>query len=258
MIRHRKIKEEDGTGEYSIFELPDIEFINPLEYYSTVFIAKSFAMMKDIMLNSKSVSHISNELIDRVVMKNAVKDWDKKLEETLKTQVPESFISILNAKSKKVQVKLLKGQSITPEQLLSFVLKASIDYGFTFSQYRVEYNHKGLDESKIPKVVSVENDEVRIIGETSLTDGQLKQAVEHRKVVVSKFLDRGNEWHCLLITYDSLKGKESWKNGQPHYHYISDKFGIPRGKVVKELKEGKYNLNSLPHIDLIDYRDINQ
>jgi len=50
VIRHRKIKEDDGNGEYSIFETHDFEFVNPIEHYSTVFIASSFAMMKEIVL----------------------------------------------------------------------------------------------------------------------------------------------------------------------------------------------------------------
>lgn len=89
----------------------------------------------------------------------------------------------------------------------------------------------------------------------NVLNGQLKQVIEQRKVIVSKFLDKGSEWHCLLLTYDSLKGKESWKNGQPHYHYISSKFRIPRDKVVEQLKSSSYNLGSLPHIDLLEYRD---
>ena len=55
--------------------------------------------------------------------------------------------------------------------------------------------------------------------------------------------------------YTNLKGKESWKDGQPHFHYISDKFGIPREKVVEQLKSNNYSLGCLPHIDIIGYRD---
>lgn len=254
MIRHRKIKYEDenGEGEYSIFESPDFEYVNPIEHYSTVFIAVDFATMRDLVLLKFP---FPLEVIEEIVMKEAVKHWDEKLDKTLKTEIPRNFIEVLKAQSKKEQVRLLRDQSITPEQLLAFLFKAHIDFGFTFSQYKGEHNHKGLDESEIPKIARIEDGKVQKIGDTTLTDGQLKQAIEQRKVIVSKFLDNGSEWHCLFLTFDSLKGKESWKNGQPHYHYISDKFGISRDKVVEQLKSSNYSLGSLPHIDLIDYRE---
>lgn len=255
MIRHQKIKYDDESvkGEYSIFESHDFEFVNPIEHYSTAFIASNFAMMKDLVLHKKPPFPL--EVVEKTLMKQSVKDWEEKLNETLKTEIPENFIAVLKSDSKKEQVRLLKEQSITPEQLLAFIFKAHTDFGFSFSQYRAEHNHKGLDESKMPSVAGIENGKVHKIGNTTLTDGQLKQAIEQRKVIVSKFLDKGSEWHCLFLTYDSLKGKESWKNGQPHYHYISDKFGISREKVFEQLKSNNYNLGNLPHIDLIDYRD---
>lgn len=255
MIKHRKIKEDDGNGEYSIFETHDFEFVNPIEHYSTVFIASSFAMMKEIVLLKTPPFPFPIEVIDKILMKEAVKKWEQNFSDTLKTEIPENFIAILTAATKKDQVKLLKNQSITPDQLLAFLFKANTDFGYLFSQYRGEHNHKGLDESKMPAVIRIKEGKVYKVGETSLTDGQLKQVIEQRKVIISKFLDKDNEWHCLLLTYDSLKGKESWKNGQPHYHYISNKFGIPRDKVVEQLKSSSYNLGSLPHIDLIEYRD---
>ena len=88
-----------------------------------------------------------------------------------------------------------------------------------------------------------------------MTDGELVQAVDHRKRTISKFLDKNGSWHCFFLTFDSRKGKESWKGGQPHYHYISDKFGIPRSKVVKELKSKKYKLGALPHIDHLEVEE---
>lgn len=255
MIRHRKIKEDDGNGEYSIFETQDFEFVNPIEHFSTAFIASSFAMMKEIVLLKKPPFPYPIEVVEKTLMKEAIKRNDDYLNEIFKIEIPENFIAVLSAETKKEQVKLLKNQSLTPDQLLAFLIKAHTDFGYSFSQYRGEHNHKGLDETKLPSVIEIKNGIVRKVGETTLTDGQLKQVIEQRKVIVSKFLDKGNEWHCLLLTYDSLKGKESWKDGQSHYHYISNKFGIPRDKVVEQLKSSSYNLGSLPHIDLLEYRD---
>ena len=106
----------------------------------------------------------------------------------------------------------------------------------------------------MPSIVHLTDNKVHKSGETDLTDGQLKQIVEHRKVIISKFIDKGELWHCFFLTFESLKGKEKWKDGKPHYHYISSAFGLTREQVIGELKKKNYKLNNLPHIEMIDYR----
>lgn len=86
-----------------------------------------------------------------------------------------------------------------------------------------------------------------------MSDGQLKHAIKFRKVIVAKVLDKGDEWHCFYLTFKSIAGEESWKNGQPHYHYLSDKWGISREELVRQIKSDKYPSTSV-HIDLLDYR----
>jgi hypothetical protein len=251
MIRKFQIKDNNGTGTYTFFESPDIEFVDPIEYYSKTFIASNFSMMRDLMLLNHP--QIPLEIMEKVIYKQVLKDWSAKYEEIEQTKVPEYLVALLMSKSKNEQEKLLRNTSITPEQLIAFIFFAKRDYNYFFSQYTSEFQQTGLDQSKMPKVVEIKDGKVRKVGETTLSDGQLKQAIEHRKTVVSKFLDKESEWHCLFLTFDSLKGKEIWKGGQPHYHYISDKFGIHREKVIKNLKSKKYNLGSLPHIDLLGY-----
>lgn len=253
MIRKHKIPNESGNGSYTIFESPDFEYVDPTKHYAESFIVTNTSMMRDIILLKKP--HIPSDFIEKYIHKEVIKDWLKKLKEIEDTPIPENLILLLKSNTKKEQVKLLKDVTITPDQLISFIFRAWTDFGFTFSQYKSEHHHKGLDRTQMPKLVEVKDGKVFKVGKTPLTDGQLKQAVDHRKVIVSKFLDNKESWHCLFLTFDSIKGKETWKNGQPHYHYISDKFGIPRQKVVEQLKSSKYNLGNLPHIDLIDYRD---
>lgn len=253
MLRGKKIKDPNGTGEYTVYESPDVEFVDPIEHYSKSIIGVNVGITRDMLLGKK-IPFPSDE-IEKAIFKIAVKDWIDRYNEIMKTDVPANLLSVLTASSKNNQVKLLKGLSISPDQFIAFIFKARLEHGFLYSTYSAEHHHKGLDLKDLPKVIEVREDGVRKIGETTLTDGQLKQVVEHRKVIVSKFLDKGKEWHCLFLTYDSLRGKEAWKDGQPHYHYISDKFGIPRSKVVEELKNNKYHLGNLPHIDLIEYRD---
>jgi len=253
MISRHKIPDDSGNGSYTIFESPDFEYVDPTKHYAESYIVTNVSMMRDIILLKKPP--VPLDFIEKYIHKEALKDWFKKVKEIEETPIPENLISLLTAKTKKEQIKLLKDVSITPYQLISFIFRAWTEFGFTFSQYKSEHHHKGLDKSQMPKIVEVKDGNVYKVGETLLTDGQLKQAVEHRKVIVSKFLDNSASWHCLFLTFDSIKGKETWKNGQPHYHYISDKFGIPRQKVVEQLKSSKYSLGNLPHIDLNEYRD---
>lgn len=94
---------------------------------------------------------------------------------------------------------------------------------------------------------------MKTAGETKLTEGQLKNVINHRKVTISKFLDKGDLWHCFFITYNSIGGKDKWQDGQPHYHYISDKWGFNRKDAVERLKSTNYPPTSV-HITLTDYR----
>lgn len=68
------------------------------------------------------------------------------------------------------------------------------------------------------------------------------------KVVVAHFFDRGNDWHCLFITYNSIGGKENHNNGQPHY--FSSAFGITREEFIESMKTRTYKSTSV-HIDLL-------
>lgn len=252
MIWQTKIKDADGNGEYTIFQTPDIEYVDPIEHYSNNYLISISSMMRDLLLLNKHQFPL--EIMEKVIQKQALSEWDKIYEEINQTKLPNNLLSVLTSKAKNEQVKLLKNLSITPNQLIAFIFKARVEHGYLFSQYSAEHHHNGLDVSQLPKLIDINDDKVHKIGTTTLTDGQLKQTIEHRKVVVSKFLDKGNEWHCFFLTFDSLKGKEKWKNGQPHYHYISDKFGHSREYVVNELKSREYKLGNLPHIDLMGYR----
>jgi hypothetical protein len=196
---------------------------------------------------------LASQLNEEFFTKKALEYWDDELNEVNNTIVPDNFLLLLDSTTKADQVKLLRGQSLTPEQLIAFIFKAWADYGFTFSQYIAEHHQKGVDESKLPTLIHVKGDRVKTVGETSLTPGQLKNIIAHRKVIIAKFLDRGDDWHCLFLTFNSLARKENWQDGQPHFHYISDKFGLTRKEVVNRIKIGNY-VSTPVHISLIDYR----
>ena len=99
-------------------------------------------------------------------------------------------------------------------------------------------------------------DAVNIIGDTDLTEGQVKRMINERKVIIAHFLDRGDEWHCFFITYNSIGGKENHKDGQPHFHYISSAFGIKRDDFIKSMESGNYKSTSGLSQPLVDNESI--
>ncbi len=246
-----QIKDENG-GHYTMFDSNDrIEFVNPIEYYSEVFTTMDYFLSKE-MANSANLP-FPQEDIDKSILKSALKYWDNMYKETIQIEIPQNFITLLSSKTKKEQIKLLKNQKLSNKQLLAFIFKAWSKFGYTFSQYKAEFHHKGIHKGDLPTIVEVEGDEVNKVGNTKLSNGQLKHAVKYRKAIISKFIDKGNVWHCFFMTMKSLRGEENWKNGQAHFHYISDKFGHSRDKVIEELTNSNYKLGSLPHIEFSEF-----
>lgn len=247
-----RIISDDNNGEYIIFEAEKAENVNPITYFQETMITSSFGLNHSYLKKYVEFHKlpISEESIFKVSMKEAVKNWDKILNETEQTEIPIELINVFNSSSKKEQVKTLKNAKINSDILLAFIFKAWKDYNYSFSRYVSEHHPRDTDKTKLPKVGYLNENIIEKVGETDLTDGQIKQVIENRKVIVSNFFDNGLNWFCLFVTYDSLKGKEGWKNGTPHYHFISDKFGITKEKVIEQLNSREYKLGSLPHIEM--------
>ncbi|HTR29413.1 MAG TPA: hypothetical protein VMH27_09080 [Puia sp.] len=241
------------TGEKILmFESEDFEYVKPVKHYGDFFIVKSLILRgvpQEELNGDRKPSDKSKE-----IFKGAVLHWQKMLSEFKKIKVPENLIKLLSSKKKSEQESLLKGIALTPDVLMGLLIVAE-QHGYTLSQYTSEFSQKGVDLSKMPLAYEVKGDgEVKIFGDTEMSAGQLKQAIEHRKVKVAKILDRGDEWHCFFATFRSLRGEETWQGEkQPHFHYISNAFGIPRTKVVEQIKSEQYKLGNLPHIKLEEY-----
>ena len=253
-LRHIEIKDPEDNGTYNFYESEDFEYVNPIEQISNIYINLVIELEKNILILKKFEG--TEETIQKVLFKRALNDWNSKFVEISETSIPPNLIKLLYSNTKKEQIKLLKGLSLNTSQLLAFVFYAYEKFGFKFSQYKTQHHHNGLDINNLPKLIYIEeNGNIKTIGETVLTKGQQFQAVEHRKAIVSKFLDNDNVWHCFFLTFKSIKGKESYKNGQPHLHYISDKWGIGREVVRSQLNNKDYRLPSLPHIDFNTFRN---
>jgi len=235
-----------------MFEDGDFEYEKPVKHYGDGFIVKQMVLSgvpNEELNGDQKPTKKSNEIFIKAALR-----WQDMLQKFKAIEVPNGFLKLFGTSKKADQENLLKGQILTPDVLMGLLIKAE-EQGYTLSQYSSEYSQKGVDLSKMPFAYQVkENGEVQIFGKTELSDGQLKQAIEHRKVKVAKILEKGNEWHCFLATYKSLRGEETWLGeNQPHYHYISNAFGIDRAEVVNQIKSEKYKLGNLPHIKLEEY-----
>lgn len=253
-MKFKRIKDTSGTGHHSLVEVGNFEFVNPTEQIAEMLINVQMFLESDFLRFSGFP--IDNPVGRKVLAKRALEEWDKKYKQLRELEIPASFLSILTSDSKKEQIKSLKGLSIDSEQLLAFLIRAGEDYGYLYSQYSRQHLPKGMDSRKLPTLAEVTEDgDVKIIGQTEFTKGQVKQSIEQRHVAVSKFLDKGDKWHCLFLTYKSLGGEESYKGGQSHLHYISSSWGLTREYVLEQLKSKNYKLPSLPHIDFDKLRE---
>lgn len=246
------IPDENGKGFTIAGIYEDVEYTDPIKYFSERSIDYKVTILEKIL--EVKMPDGDKDIRKKVALKNAKEIWEEHYNEIMATEVPEVLFALLKSTSKGEQVKLLKGLLLTPENLTAFIFRAYAEDGWTYSQYQCQYYPKGTAKGSLPRLATLnrETGEVTMSGETALSDGQIKQVIEQRKVVSVKFLDKGSEWHCFFITYRSIGGEESWKGGQPHFHYISDKFLIPREEAVKQFKGDRYPTTNL-HIELLSY-----
>ncbi len=239
---------------YLIGESEDVEYVNPIDNYKDLFFNFKTFIYKEIILKIHTFN--SEIFIDNYVRKRIETEWEKRFNELINTAFPNELMTVLKADTKEQQGSALKNISLTGDEFIAFTFKAWENFGYSFSQYSAFHHHKGVDLNNLPKFIELDNDgTVLTVGKTTLSEGEQKQVVKHRKVIISKILDLKDSWHCFFWTYKSLGGEERYKCGQSHIHYISDRWGIPRDNVLEQLRSPKYSLPSLPHIDFYTYRN---
>lgn len=246
-----KIYDENGKGFTRTFSHDKVEKVNPVEYFRNHELEKRATLYYDL-LNAKD-PFLTSFLDKSFFLKKAEETLEGFFEKFQETKINENLEKVLSTERKKDQINLLKGVTINPDELAALIFKAYTDHGYLFSRYLFENLPNGTEGKKMPKLFQLKEDgTIEKVGETELSDGELKNVILHRKVIVSNFFEKGDIWHCFFITYDSIGGNESWKNGQPHFHYISSAFGITKDEFVESMRTGKYRSTPV-HIDLLDY-----
>jgi hypothetical protein len=246
------IPNDNGKGFHIISASGDIEYTDPIKSFHNRLVSFQALLFEKLLLSENPAFDIAT--VRKVSAENAEEFWNEYLTDLTNAEIPEGLVSVLRSTSKKEQEKCLRNLQLTPQIWMTFIFKAFKDYGFTYSEYTSEQIPKDIDKTDLPRVIKIdpETREITKTGKTSLTDGQLRKVLDQRKVVAAKFLDKGSDWHCFFITYKSIGGQESWQDGQPHFHYISDKFGISRNDAVAQFKGDKYPSTNF-HIALLGY-----
>ena len=250
-MKTRKIYDENGQGFTRIFPEEEVEKVNPIDHYKTYELEKRAILLQDLLYLKAPM--LASQLDYSFFIKEAEDTLGNFFEQFEKIEVHENFLHLLTTYRKKDQVKLLKGMTLNPDQLISLIFISYNKFDYLYSTYVFENLPNGFEGKKLPKIFELKDDgTIKKDGETDLTNGELKHIIEHRKVIVSHFLEQKDIWHCFFTTYNSLVGKENWKNGQAHFHYISSSFGISKDDFIDSMRTGKYKSTSI-HIDLLDY-----
>lgn len=256
----RRIPDPEGNGFYNLMEVGEFEYANPIHKMSEVVVSAHMTMERSIFLLKPelvpSSKHIKDpeKIITKVLLKRAFEFWQEEYQQTISLKLPEVLLSILECRKKKEQVKALKGISLTSEELMAFIFTAWEKYGFSYSVYLSSHNPSGIDSKQMPRFAyKKEDDKIISVGDTAFSDRQIRSVIDQRSVIVSKFLDKGDTWHCFFLTYKSMAAKEV--GGAPHLHYISSAWGLSRAEVLAQLKTKNYKLPPLPHIEFHTHRN---
>jgi hypothetical protein len=249
------IPDSDGNGEYLIVH-GEIDRASAEAHFFDRHMTLGVELKYRVVSKYDLIAREDPQKVKETLSGMAAKSWPAALAEMRAEPVPEYLTALLSAEDKKQQIRLLKGATITAKQLGAFVLEAE-QYGFTYSRYLETRLPGSVDRSELPRFFEKQADgTIKTAGHTSMSDTQLKQVLEQRKSIVATILDKGDDWHCFFATYRGLAGEENYKEaqgGQPHFHYISSKWGsVTRQQVVDGVRSGKY-VSTNVHIDLLDF-----
>lgn len=242
-------KYKNGDKEIIANQMEDVENVS---YRETMvkFHASSIAPAIKVMLEKDKNFKLpcNDEIINQVALKFAKNSYNELSKESVDSKFKNIFQKELN---KKEQIRLLKGGQLTEPQLSSLFNFAE-ECGYRFSHYKWQGNPKSVKEEKLPSFMHLKDDgSVEYIGDTTLTEGQMRTIINQADVLIVRIFDNGLHWHCFLQTYKGLKGMESGVQGsRPHLHYLSDSFGISKDDLVKMIKMGRYPQTPV-HIPLL-------
>jgi len=91
-MRERKIIDDKNGAEYLMFSATDIEFVNPLDYYSESARRLGFSMARDFL--TMSTPEFPPWIIEGFAKNQAENFWKEQYAEILRTEVPKSWTAL--------------------------------------------------------------------------------------------------------------------------------------------------------------------
>lgn len=139
--------------------------------------------------------------------------------------------------SYKEQNRLLKDLTLSATDIL-WMNKEAQELGYLLDVYHEEKYPDKFNEKQKPMCYHQKDDgTIETVGNTEMTDGELKALLEQRKVVQARIYHKEGHWHCFYFTLKGISGLESGVMGsKPHYHYLSDKSGITWEDLISRIK----------------------
>lgn len=168
---------------------------------------------------------------------------------------PRFLLDLYTSKSNKQQEKLLRGQSVTPEDLICWILQGG-KIGGLFSQYAFDAGIPDDLIGRAPILIDASDaHNIKTVGVTDLSTTAFLHLVEHQTKIMAQIMDfEDGRWYCFYRTHRGLAGKESGNQGQ-HVHFISSAYGANRDVLVGGFKKGECPRNGF-HVQLNGYGEL--
>lgn len=208
----------------------------PFDYYVFTH-AVARESMYTAILKGKGRPELADEAI---VRKLALRDAKEFFEEMLHKTLPDFRLQQILTHTewtKKQQMKLWRGFELRTRDLLWFNWLAQ-KAGYLLDVRVIETHPKVFDEKKLPRVFrETEDGSIDKIGDTDMKEGEMRALLQQRKVQNVRIYHKGDVWHCFYGTMRGLNGQEQGAIGShPHYHYISDKWGIKLEDLLQRMQ----------------------
>lgn len=232
---------EDKVGHFSIIGASPHDDVNckPLDYFTynhAYVVARTFMQVASY---KKDLSNIDERYFFEFALEQTKENNDR-IQYSTYPQAGLQQILAHHEWDKHQQKKLWEGVVLSATDIWWFNWLAQ-EIGYLLDVFHIEIIPRVFQEKKLPMCFTQENDgRFRKIGTTDLSEGEMRGILEQRKVLQMRVYHRESIWHCFYFTHRGLAGKEPGTYGSvPHYHYISDKFGIPLVNLKKRFSEGK-------------------
>lgn len=249
-ITIQEIKESiDENCHYHCFIEADQENISPIDYLVSSFYEYVF---KNKMADLSFATHLTckqKDLLAHTYTEQTITPIINDLAHNEK--LPIVFKKIFSSNlSKKEQISLLKGATLTPQQFQILFFEAEIQ-GYKLNVYQ-QHNIANQGKTDYPSIAEeLSNGEIVKPKNTSWSDNQIKTLIAQSNRFTAKVFIKEDSWHCFYATKKGLCKQEHYAFS--HYHYISNKWGISLASFIETFKSGKCKSSSV-HINLLGFR----